>query len=168
MKFTALSLKTLCIAMLIRNCRYMNFTILPYELAEEIMEAIREPHYGKQKVAIRRLIRPVHNFTSYHDHITDYLVRNDPQNPILRYYIKGTEEYNSYQRARGYGPKPEGLIYNSDRDVFIRADYRHTIDDQSPCYLEEDLPPPLILQLKDIISDPIMIPISTIKPSGVT
>ena len=43
MKLTAFSLKKTCIIVLIRNCQYMNLTILPRELSIEIMEAIRDP-----------------------------------------------------------------------------------------------------------------------------
>ena len=55
MKLTAFSLKKTCIMVLIRNCHCMNLTILPRELAIEIMDAIRDPSYNEHEVAIRHL-----------------------------------------------------------------------------------------------------------------
>lgn len=49
------SLKILCISWLIRNSQSLNMTVLPEELRDEIMSAIRNPYYGEEHVQIRKL-----------------------------------------------------------------------------------------------------------------
>lgn len=168
MKFIPKALKTSCVVTLVHHYEFINFTVLPRELSAEIMEAIRDPHYGERKVAIRHLIDPNNGGMSiqYHTEILEYLSRNDPQNPILRYYIPGTFLFNAYRMItqRG-GVSASGIIYDATRDVIVEADYRHSHGGKK-CYLDEDLPLPLIAQLEEehVISNPIMVPISTIKP----
>ena len=182
MKLTAFSLKKICILTLIRNCRYINLTILPCELAIEIMEAVRDPEYGEHKVDIRYLIDAFNHHTTHFQYvITEFLHHNDPQNPILRYHSRESRRYNQYYNLH-HSPHQEvdhlkmieGVLYDKSRDAYIEADYNYTCrkgrtNKIKSCYLEEQLPEKLLKQMeeKKIISPSISVPISSIGPRNI-
>ena len=165
MRLVPRSLKMTCVMTLVHNYRYINLTILPHELSTEIMSAIRDSHYGEQKVTTRRLADPHNNRDAFrhHDRVVEYLFCRDPQNPILRYHLPGTAMYDLFFRATSKD-QTRGMIHDVSHDCIVEADYRHTVETYL-CYLEENLPLPLISQLEEehIISEPILVPISTIK-----
>ena len=141
MKFMSQSLKTSCIITLVRNYKYINLTILPEELSAEIMEAIRDPKYGEQKVTVCYF----DDIFTHHTDIVDYLYHHDPQNQILRHYGRETEWYNYFRdRSRTW----QGVIYDESRDTFVIADYTHEVYKTHFCYLVENLPPTLLKQLE--------------------
>ena len=146
MKFLPRSLKTSCIITLVRNYRYINHTILPHEVSTEIIEAIRDPRYGEQQVRICYFVAP----TTHHRDILEYFLHHDPRNPLLHYYGRDTREYNHYRLTiNNYTTHIDGSMYDSVQDVVIETDYTHLITEQGICcYLEEDLPTPLLDQLK--------------------
>lgn len=166
MKLTAFSLRKTCIMVLIRNCHCMNLTILPRELAIEIMEAIRDSRYEEHKVAIRHLTRE--NLDRHM--ITEFLYQNDPKNPILRCHIKGSELYESllrYHQQQGIDMlRSHGVIYDGSRDVYVRAYYNFHCSGYNNCYLEEQETAKLLRLMEDhkAISEPIIVPLSTIQP----
>lgn len=158
MKFIPRSLKTSCIITLVRNYRYINHTILPDEVSTEIIEAIRNPKYGEQKVRICYFEAP----TTHHRDILEYLYQHDPKNPILHYYDKNTPPYFHYHYIRpNYNIHDDGLIHDPVHDVVIAINYTHLVTHEATfCYLEEELPTPLLDQLKSkykIVSYPVYI-----------
>ena len=165
MKLTPRSLMTSCVITLARNYRYINFTILPQELAEEIMKAIRDPNYGEQQ----KTVCFIDGDPKYHTDIVDYLYHHDPQklrpisaelcsaemvracanqNPILRRYGRDTEHYTTFLEYRALGISPIGVIYDGSCDIFIVTHYMLIAHRSGFYYLEEDLPPPLLRQLE--------------------
>lgn len=168
MKLTAFSLKKTCIMVLIRNCHCMNLTILPRELAIEIMEAIRDPSYNEHEVAIRHLTRE--NLDRHM--ITEFLYQNEPTNPILQYHMRGSEVYvnsSTYrERCRVDLLRKYGAIYDESRDVYIRAYCNFYCIGLGDCYLEEQLPAELLRQMEDqnAITGPIMVRMSMVHPSN--
>ena len=175
-KLSALSLKSACIVILIRNHAYMNLTVLPSELRIEILEAIRDPHYGEHKVAIRHYaLNPEEGVDWCGQHeIVEYLYHNDPKNPILRYYPRGTKRYNQLcQASTRHGVDfmlhYQGVLYDESRDVYVRAKYnckyKVKCDSEGEGFLEEQLPPVLLKQLEDKkrLLPPMMVPLSSIK-----
>lgn len=144
MKLTPRSLMTSCVITLARNYRYINFTILPQELAEEIMKAIRDPNYGEQQ----KTVCFIDGDPKYHTDVVDYLYHHDPQNPILRRYGRDTQHYNTFLEYRAFGISPIGVIYDGSCDIFIVTHYMLIAHRSGFYYLEEDLPPPLLRQLE--------------------
>ena len=146
------SLRTSCILILIRNYRHINFTILPEELSTEIMLAIREPEYEKHIVTVCGV------GTDIHTAIVEYCSHYDTSNKILRYYDRGTPQYDAFYR--NLGTTPAGVIYDASRDVFIATDYTHLVNRVSLCYIAEDLRQGLLYELEtkykiELISAPL-------------
>lgn len=146
MKFIPQSLKTLCVITLVRNYTYINFTILPRELSAEIASAFRDPNYGEQQVMIYYVI----GFSSPHREILEYLLRHDPKNPILHYYEKGHCQYY-YHKSIQNGNVVCDMIYDSVQDIVIVTGYTYYVNNLATCfycYLEDDLPKPLLEKLR--------------------
>lgn len=175
-KISPLSLKSKCISTLIRNHAYLNLTVLPQELRIEILDAIRDPHYGEHRVAVRHYaLDPEEGVDWFGQHeIVEYLYHNDPKNPILRYYPRGTKRYNQLCHAivrhgLDFMFHYQGILYDESRDVFVCAKYnckyKVKCDGEGEGFLEEQLPPVLLKQLEDKkrLSPPMMVPISSIK-----
>ena len=174
MKLTAFSLKKMCILTLIRNCHCMNLTVLPREVAIEILGAIRDPEYGEHKVTIRHSIN--HYYAWMGEYVTEFLYRSDPQNSLLHYYPRGSVGYSmaqDYCRSNAHGldilSETNGVLYDEIRDVYYQARYTHTYASLSfvlYCCLEEQLPTKLVTQLEErrMISPPITVLYSSLKP----
>ena len=144
MKFIPKSLKTSCVLILVQNYRYINFTILPQELTEEIMKAIRDSTYGEQQ----KTVCFIDGDPKYHTDIVDYLYHHDPQNHILLRYSRDTQRYTTFLAYRASGISPIGVIYDGSCDIFITTHYMHIAHRSAFFYLEEDLPPSLLRQLE--------------------
>ncbi len=165
MKFIPKSLKTLCVITLVRNYTYINFTILPRELSAEIASAFRDPHYGEQQVMICFFSDP---FPPYRE-ILEYFLLHDPKNPILHYYDRSHSNYY-YHKSTQHDSACCGMIHDFVQDIVIVTGYTHYVNNLVTCfycYLEENLPKPLLEQLREkyhLVSCPVNI--SLLKSSN--
>lgn len=170
------SLKSRCILSLIRNHAYLNLSILPIELRTDIMDAIRDPHYGESKVAVRHYVhKDDEGVDWYGQHeLVQYLHQNDPTNPILRYYKRGKKKYDRLYRASirqgaDFMLHYEGVLYDEVRDAYVVAKYncKYQIRRDTECegFSEKQLPSVILkrLETQGRLSEPTMVPISSIK-----
>ena len=116
-----LSLQQQCVLFLTRNPVLINFQILPKELVDEIMNAIRDPYYGTPHVAIRKVIRSELL-------LTECLFFNCPTHPLLEYIDRQHAQYAYYTLCRvnqGVSitekgtPCLLGVIYDPTRNIYI-------------------------------------------------
>ena len=165
MKFIPKSLKTSCVLTLVRHYEYINFTVLPCELSSEIVSAFRDPHYKEQQVMICFFDDPF----PPHREIMEYFLLHDPKNPILRYYAKGHCQYYHHRFTQNYSTF-SAMIHDPVQDIIIVTGYTHYVNNLVICfycYLGDDLPKPLLEQLREkyhLVSGPVNI--SLLKSSN--
>ena len=116
-----LSLQQQCVLFLTRNPVLINFQVLPKELIDEIMNAIRNPYYGTPHVAIRKVI-------SSEVYFTECLFLNCPTHPLLEYIDRQHSQYAYYTLCnmnQGVNltekgtPCLLGVIYDSTRNIYV-------------------------------------------------